>query len=222
MTDSQAASNAQAWRADAARYNMLWRLVPSVNHKLAGAMQPITMLAGMVARHLQRPQTDVQALTQQVANLQQACKAAVATRTDILAWFQPSEQKRVSLGTEVAQCASLLTGEFAIRGCSIENLAPDDLPLARQACVRNLLTAALFGILDNAGGPVAVQLGATAHGGDDTSIDVSWTRLAPADLPQPGDTGHTIGWDDVQAIADQLGIAMRRTQTQLSIRFNHA
>ncbi len=138
MTAAIAMSGSDPWRADAARYKVMWRIVPSVNHKLAGSMQPITMLASMLVRHVQRPQPDMQALTKLAVDMQQACKAAITTRPDVLAWFQPSEHQTTSIATEVAQCDNLLTGEFAIRGSSIDNQTVDANLVCRPGqCARS-------------------------------------------------------------------------------------
>lgn len=218
MTDSAALSRFDPYRADAARYKIMWRLVPSVNHKLAGSMQPMTMLAGMLARHLQRAQTDPQVLTKLAADMQQTCKAAITTRTDVLAWFQPSEQLLVSIEAEVAQCASMLTAEFAIQGCSIDNQVASEPTTVRQAYVRTMLTAALFGILDNTAGPVAVQLRVLPPNSDGTTIVLSWTDLSASSMRPLNSVDHAIRWDDVQAIADQMHVHMLRTAQQCDIR----
>lgn len=221
MTDSTATSVRAVWRADAVRYKMLWRLVPSVNHKLAGSMQPITLLAGMVARQLQRAEPDIQRLSKQMADMQQACKDAVSTRTDVLRWFQPSEVEKVPIGSEAARCTRLLTAEFAIRGCSIDDQTTGADAVVRQSHVRAMLTAALFGILDNAEGPVAVRLHAPPGASDGVTICAAWTQLPVSALSQPGSDsdGHALSWDDVQAIADQLGIDVHRKPAQFEIRF---
>lgn len=218
MTNSTTSPPASAWRADAARYNIMCRLVPSVNHKLAGSMQPITMLAGMLARHLQRTPPDMLVLTKQVANMQLACKAAITTRTDVLAWFQPSEQQLTSIASEATQCASLLTAEFAMRGCSIDNQTANGPAVVRQASVRTMLTAVLFGILDNTVGPVTVHLQDLPASNQDASIVASWTPLAPSNIP-PSHNSQVIGWADVQAIADQLRVGIRRKPTRIEMHF---
>lgn len=224
MTDSDATPHRDTFRANAVRYKMLRRLVPSVNHKLAGAMQPITMLASMLARQLQRPQPDIAHLSKQVADMQKACKAAVATRSDVLSWFQPSEMQLAAVGSEVAQCTGLLTAEFAIRGCAVDNLTNDADVVVRQAHVRTMLMAVLFGILDNAQGSVAVQLRAQPGTGSGTTVCASWTQLPPSALSQPGSDSddYAISWHDVQAIAEQLGIDVQHTPAQIDMHFASA
>lgn len=211
MSNSVNSPSANPFRADAARYNILWRLVPSVNHKLAGSMQPISMLAGMLARHLQRAQVDPEVLIKLAADLQLACKTGIATRADVLAWFQPSENQKVSIQTEVAQCTNMLTAEFAIRGSSIDNQVASDGVGVPQAYTRILLVAVLFGVLDNAPGPVAVQLGSSTEAASGSTIIVSWTDLPESDLRTSDSPSHAVSWNGVEAIADQLGVKLQRS-----------
>ena len=182
-------------------------------------MQPITMLAGMLARHLQRAQTDPQVLVKLAADMQLACKTAVATRADVLAWFQPSEKKLVSVEAEVTHCTGMLTAEFAIQGCSIDNQVESQPIAVPQTYIRTMLTAALFGVLDTAPGPVAVQVRALPARSDGATIVLSWTHLVASDLQASSNASHAIGWDDVQAIADQMGVRMLRTSEHCEMDF---
>jgi len=219
MTDTAVNPRPDAWRADAVRYRILWRLVPSVTHKLAGSMQPVSMLAGIFARQLQRPNLDIPAMTKQVVDMQQACKAAVTVRTDVMSWFQPSETKLTSIADEAAQCTWLLSAEFAIRGCSVDNLIADAPGLVPQSCIRTMFMATLFAILDNAEGPLGVELRTLPHGNNGATIVASWFPLAPSDLSPFASSENTIGWDDLQAVAAQSGVALQRTDAQIDFCF---
>ncbi len=222
MTDTPVNPRSDAWRADAVRYRMLRRLVPSVNHKLAGAMQPVSLLAGMFARHLQRPQFDLATLSKQAADMQHACKAAVATRTDVMSWFHSSEQKWVSLVNEAQQCAWLLTAEFAILGCSIDNQIADAPGIVLQDIARAMCMVMLFAILDNAEGPVSVQLRSLPTSQSGESILASWSPLAASDIWRSIDSGHKISWDDLQAVADDLEVRLQRSAAQIEMTFKLA
>lgn len=183
-------------------------------------MQPITMMAGMLARQLQRAQTDPQTLVKLATDMQLACKSAIAARTDVLTWFQPSEQNLGSIDAEVAQSTNMLTAEFAIQGCSIDNQVQDRPQAVLKSNLRTVLIAALFAILDTAHDPVVVQLRVLPSSTNDgTTIALSWTTLPASDLRSTPDTRHTIGWEDVQAIADQTGVGMRRADDRCEIDF---
>lgn len=222
MTDTALAPHHDVWRADAVRYRILWRLVPSVTHKLAGSMQPVSMLAGIFARHLQRPNLDIPVLTKQAADMQHACKAAVAVRTDVMRWFQPSATETASIADEASQCTWLLSAEFAIRGSSVDNQIADAPGLASQSCLRTMFMATLFAIMDNAKNPVAVQLRALPQGNNSPVIVASWIPLATSDLSPFNSSGNTIGWDDLQAVAEQSGVVLQRTDAQINLRFTLA
>jgi len=222
MIEPAANSHSDAWHADAVRYRLLWRLVPSVTHKLAGSMQPVTMLASIFARRLQRPQPDIPALGKQVADMQQACKDAIATRSAMMAWFQPSETELVSIADEAAQCVQLLTAEFAIRGSSVDNRVADAQGVVLQTCVRTMILATLFAILDNAEGPVAVELGSPPDNSTGATIVAAWSPLIASDDTANSHSRQTIGWDDLQAVADQVGVGLERTSAQIEMHFTLA
>ncbi|MEO8542019.1 MAG: hypothetical protein ABI434_00475 [Burkholderiaceae bacterium] len=190
-----------------------------MNHKMAGSMQPVAMLAGMMARRLNREQPDIQVLVQNVTDMQLACKAAVVVRNEVLGWFHSSEHKKISIADSVAQCVGLLSVEFALNGCTIDNQTAPLRADVEQASVRSLLTATLFAVLDNAVGPMAVRLRAKAGKSRETGLIVSWTPLASAREPSPGTLNHEIGWDGVQAIADQDGVRLLRTPAQVVMQF---
>lgn len=219
MTTTAANLRANARRADAVRYRMSWRLVPSINHKLAGSMQPISMLASILARHLQRPQLDIPALSKQVADMQQACKTAITTRTEVMGWFQPSETELATIADEAAQCVWLLTAEFAIRGSSVKNLMSDATGVVLQSELRTMFMATLFAILDNVEGPVAVQLYTLPASGRGVTVIASWNPLASADTSNQSSGGKSIDWDDVQSVAEQLGVGLQRKATQIDLHF---
>jgi hypothetical protein len=219
MTDPISVPQPDEWHADATRYKMLFRLVPSMNHKMAGTMQPVAMLAGMMTRHLNRELPDVQVLSQNVADMQIACKAAVAARIEVLGWLQPAGPHKISIADGVLQCTNLLSAEIAMNSCTIDNQTARMRTNVEQATLRSLLTAVLFAVLDNAAGPMAVQLRATGDKTRNTTLVVSWTPLAGANTMDTGNMHHRIGWDGVQAIADQEGVKLRRTPDQVDMRF---
>lgn len=210
---------ADPWRADAARYKMMWRLVPSANHKLAGSMQPITMLAGMLGRHLQKPQPDLQVMGKLAADMQLACKAAIVSRTEVLSWFQPTDEPVAPVAEVVSQCTNLLTAEFAIRGSSIENLTCDAVATVKFSEVRSLLFAALFTVLDAASDAVAVQIHADESDLGTVELVVSWIPTPSANQTHQLADTHAIVWEDLQAIARQSALTAMRAESRISIQF---
>jgi hypothetical protein len=177
------------------------------------------MLAGMLARKLQKPEPDTHSLIKQVADMQEACKVAIATRTDIMGWFQPSETRSVPITTEASQCAHLLSAEFAIRGCSVDSQMAETPHHVRQHQLRTVIMATLFAVLDNAGGPVAVQLRFDAQGKGDATLTASWRQLPASDFPAPDVGKHAISWDDLQVITDQAGVGLERCPTLIDLHF---
>lgn len=180
-------------------------------------MQPVSMLASTIARQLQRPQPDIPTLSKQVADMQQACKSAITTRNEVMAWFQPSEAEVVKIADETAKCLWLLTPEFAMRGCSLEHSLHGATGEVLQSRFRTVLMATLFAILDHTDEPVAVQLSSPSVSSHGAAIVVSWIALENSETPHHSCDGQPIDWDDVQVVAKQLKVDLQRTAQQIAM-----
>jgi len=219
MNNTDTVAQAEQWRADATRYKLLLRLVPAINHKLAGSLQPVSMLAALMARHLSRAQPDMSILSQNAADIQRTCKAAAVARADVLGWIQAPGSRPVTMAAGVAQCIGMLSAEFAIRGCTIDNQTGAAHAEVDLGAVTTLLASTLLTLLDGMTSPLAIRLQENAAIDREAGIVVSWTEMAQTEPLATGSNRHAIGWDDVQAIAAQEGVAMQHRHGRAELLF---
>ncbi len=108
--------------ADAARYALLRRLMPEIEHKLAGMLQPIAMIAVVMERRLANSAPDPQTLTKNVHDLVSLSKEAGAARAELMDWLAPHEPQAVAaVGDVIAQCLKMIATEFSMKGHVLVN-----------------------------------------------------------------------------------------------------
>lgn len=226
VEQDDAGHEAMRQRADAVRYMLLQRLQPALNHKLAGTMQPIAMIAAMMARRLKKPAPELDVLAQNTDDIVAACKAATATRSQLLGWLGANQAQPVSVATAIAQCTELLHAEFAMRGCSLHAEDADDGSSDHDCAesLRHLLCAVLYAVVDTS--PVALALvirpSKAAAGRVCIRITCNETKsagsLAGEDVHMPR-PAVPMGWDDVRALAAVERARLEISPSQVDIEF---
>lgn len=190
-------------QAEAAQYALLRRLAPVIRHNMAGSLQPIAMVAGMLERRLQKSDTDPEALLKNARDIIELAREAAASCSSLMSWFAPKDDPLVAVNKGVAECLSMLATELAFRGFSIINKTSEtegELPLS---ALRNVFTAAVTALTDAAAAPHEVAVEAESSGGC-ISIRISLKETqAQANLPA-GKPYRRIEWHDVEALAGSL------------------
>ena len=204
------------FRADAARYAVLNRIMPALRHDVAGAMQPVRMLLMVLERRLQIADPDLETIAKNVTSISTLTKLASVEIMSALGWTASGEDVRVSLRSGVDQAINLLALESAVAKMAFVNGIADESATAPQSFLRSVFMGALLAFCDQyiEGGILQVTFDA-----------------APADSQQPGqlqlrmlpdDTLKSqlalevnrkyrmIGWSDVQAMAQSCGVEMVR------------
>jgi hypothetical protein len=188
--------------AEAARYALLRRLAPVIRHNMAGSLQPIAMVAGMLERRLQKPDSDPETLLKNARDIVALSKEAAASCVDLMSWFAPKDDPLVAVNAGIAQCLAMLSTELSFKGFSIANKTEQcdsELPLS---ALRNGFTAAVLALTDAAAVPRSVVVEAEpSEGGISIRISLKNT-LAPAGMPA-GKPYRRIEWVDVQVLADE-------------------
>ena len=96
------------YRAEAARYAVLLRVAPMLRHDLAGAMQPIGMIAVVLQRRLQMPEPDLTAIGKNVTTVGALVKEASSGCLNAMGWLAPREDAAVEVEAGVADIIKLL------------------------------------------------------------------------------------------------------------------
>lgn len=205
---------------EAARYALLRRLAPVIRHNMAGSMQPIAMVAGMLERRLQKTDADFDALTRNAHDIVALSKEAAASCVNLMSWFDPKEDPLVAIDTGIAECLGMLATELSFKGFSIVNKTAEldgELPLS---ALRNAFTASVIALTDAAAGPrtVVVEAGSSDGG---LSIRIFLKNAdAPASMPA-GKPYRRIEWSDVRALAED-SIRLSHDENQAVLNFRSA
>jgi hypothetical protein len=206
--------------AEAARYALLRRLAPVIRHNMAGSMQPIAMVAGMLERRLQKPDADSDALLKNARDIVALSKEAAASCADLMSWFAPKEDPLVAIGTGIADCLGMLATELSFKGFSVVNKTAEldgELPLS---AFRNPFTAAVIALTDAAGGPRTLVVEAEPSDGGVSIRISSKNALAPASTPA-GKPYRRIEWRDVEALTGEFA-RLSHTEEQVVLYFQSA
>jgi hypothetical protein len=195
-------SELKAHLAEAARYALLRRLAPVIRHNMAGSLQPIAMVAGMLERRLQKAGSDPETLLKNARDIVALSKEAAASCVDLMSWFAPKDDPLVAVNTGIAQCLDMLSTELSFKGFSIAHKAGQaggELPLS---ALRNGFTAAVLALTDAAAIPRSIVVEVEpSEGGISIRISLKNT-LAPASLPG-GKPYRRIEWSDVRVLAEE-------------------
>jgi hypothetical protein len=213
--------------AEAAHYAVLKRIAPKLRHDLAGAMQPIGMIAMVLQRRLQSPQADLQAIAKNAASIAALTKEATASTMNAMSWLAPREEIAVGLQAGVEEVVGLLAMELSESGLVIANdLSEDgteDLRVARapQFFFRSVVAGALLAFCDEQGeaGKLHIRFEhAPDQGGDGRKL---MFRRQPdhsvAALEKRAARPRRIVWADVKALATFAGAALAHGDEWVSL-----
>ncbi len=190
---------------EAARYAVLRRLGSAIRHQIAGALQPVSMMASMVERRIQKEAPDLEVLRRNCAEMSTLARSAGGESVALVGWLVPSQDAPIPVGQGIEECLHLLATELSLRGFAVANEAGEHAVLVARAGLRTLFPAALLALTDatpcharvhvrcrQADGFVTVQL-----------VTASREEAEPA-VPVKG--YRSIVWRDVRALAEADGI----------------
>ena len=189
-----------------ALYALTRRLLPVLRHHLVVHLQPIGMIYEVLERKLSVDTPDVGAVREGLGKINKLARSAVNSCLDVVTWLAPDPAAAMPLGAGVAECLTMLNGNFSFRGFTISNEI-GDVPLqVSQAALREVFTAALIAITDRAAGPVDLLL----------QIRLSADQAVISVQTRPGEgTGFTAEmvyramlWSDVRALAEGRAVQL--------------
>jgi hypothetical protein len=196
----QTDSGSMQAEAEAAQYALLRRLAPVIRHNMAGSLQPIAMVAGMLERRLQKPGTDPETLLKNARDIVALSKEAAVSCMSLMGWFAPKDDPLVAVNKGVAECLDMVATELSFRSFSITNNTSQAEGEVSLTALRNVFTAAVIALTDAAATPREIVVEAEpADGGMSIRISLKKTQ-APATLPG-SKPYRRIEWRDVEALA---------------------
>jgi hypothetical protein len=207
---------ANASAGEAAQFALLRRVSPSLRHRLVGKMQPIAFTAALAERHLRGDSPNLsgarESLTQIPGQIRESMSFAVAT----LAWLTGEEAAAVPLSEGVEEFVGLIRTDCEMRGVTIVSAIEGIHAEVPRRALRIMLTASLIALVDLSPPPSRIEVRSRlAEKQVELVFDVHFATVDSHFSPVPPDT-RPLGWDDVEALAQLVGVQLRSTRTPLT------
>jgi hypothetical protein len=139
---------AAARMAEAARYALLRRLVPSMRHNLVVNLQPIGMIYEVMDRRLKAPEPNLGEVHDSAHKINGFAKAALNSCLDVVTWLAPDEDVLITAEAGVRECLSLIATSLTFRVYAMRNEVVSVPREIRRSALRNVLTALLIHATD--------------------------------------------------------------------------
>lgn len=202
---------------EAARYALLQRLAPALQHHLMGKFQSMGMLAALLERRLQSADPDLPGIRTDCAAMRNASLTAASSSSYLMTWIAPDSAATLTVDAGVRECLGLLSTEFRFKGFVILNeVSGIDVALSSTA-LRSVLSAALIALCDLSAAPAELVIRAQAIPERvELSID-----LCPAEgraTTFRSAKYRPLSWRDVEilALAESVKLTRARGGAQLS------
>lgn len=145
---------------EAAHYAVLRRVGPALRHDLVVHLQTLAMRTEVVVARLEQGLPSRVDLQQQLEQIQDGVREAIAQSLRVATWLVPPDDDAVDLRSGVQECLALTRSGLACRGFSVQADVPDTDFQVSCATLRPLLLSALMHLSDRAGPPGDLQVDA--------------------------------------------------------------
>ncbi len=197
-------------RAEAARYALLRRLAPSIRHNLVINLQPIGMIYEVLDRRLRGPQPDLAHVQASAAKINSFARAALDCCLNVVTWLAPEDDAAIDAVEGTRECCALLATTLSFRGYMLRNQAQAVPGEVRLSAIRNVLTAALIQVTDEASPPAEVAI-TTASSPQGLRVQLQVQRTEGGDSGTDTTSAYRpLRWTDVQALAASEQVALER------------
>jgi hypothetical protein len=201
---------------ESARYALLQRLTPALQHHLMGNFQFMSMVAALMERRFQSVDPDLASIHEDCVSLGNASRTVVSSITDLMSWIEPKTEPTVKLADGVRACLGLLTTAFRFRGFAVVNEVPEIDATFSSRALRSVLSAALIALSDLSKAPAVMTIKAQAMpDGVGLSINVRPTEGKARNVNMT--SYRPLTWRDVErlALADSVKLTHDDTDVQI-------
>ena len=193
---------------EAARYAVLRRMGGAIRHQIAGSLQPVSMMASMVERRVQKESPDLEVLRRNSAEMSLLARAASSECVALVGWLAPPQEEPVALGQCVEECLHLLATEMSLRGFAVVNELSHGHTLVARSTLRTLLPAALMALTDASDRHAQVRV-RSMDGVDRVTLALTLSPVEADEPPGLAKAYRAIGWSDVRALAAAEAVDVR-------------
>lgn len=202
---------------EAARYALLQRLAPGLQHQLMGSFQSVTMISSMMDLRLRLAEPNLARLRLDSAEMGSASRNAVNSITHLMSWVEPKPADTLAFDAGVRECVGLLSLECRLKGFVIVNEVAEIHAELSSRALRSVLSATLLALSDLSKAPAELLVRASAMpDAIALSIDLQPTEGRAGMLPVTD--YRPLKWRDVEilALAESVGLTRRNAGVQLT------
>lgn len=204
---------------EAARYAVLRRIGSAIRHQVAGALQPVNMLASLLERRVQAEAPNLDALRKNATEISGLSRSASSECVALMSWIAPHEGELVSVSDGVEDCLHLLTTEFSFRGFSVVNESGGQDALVDKLALRTMLPASLMALTDSAIHAAQVQVSAQCSD-EKVTVSLALVPVERSDRPGQAKGYRLLTWQDVDALAAEERVALVSTTHGVDLVFD--
>ena len=206
---------------EAARYALLQRLAPAIQHHMMGKFQSMGMIAAMMERRLQSADPDLASIREDCASLGSVSRTAVNAISNVMTLIEPKTASTLKFDAGVTECLGLLSTGLRFKGFVIVNEVPGiDVKLSSKA-LRSVLSATLIALSDLSEAPADLLIRAQAMPDRvELSIDLRPTEGGAKNLHVTD--YRPLKWRDVEILAIAESVKLTRGNTGAQLTFTHA
>jgi hypothetical protein len=206
---------------EAARYALLQRLVPAIQHHLMGKFQSMGMLAALLERRLRSAEPDLPGMRTDCAAMKNASLTAASSSTYLMTWIAPVSAATLTVDAGVTECLGLLSTELRFKGFVIRNeVSGIDVALPCTA-LRSVLSAALIALCDLSAAPAELVIRAQAKP-DRVELSIEVCPTEGRATPVRSAKYRPLSWRDVQILALAESVKLTRVSGGAQLGFAHA
>jgi hypothetical protein len=210
--------------AEAARYALLRRLAPAIRHDMAGALQPISMVAVLLEKRLQKPAPDLTVVGKNAHDINTLAREASNACMQLMSWLAPRKDAPVSLHEGVQEAISMVATELSFQGINLVNDTEGARATLPVSVLRGLFMSSLLALTDTHPGPGTVVMGAALDDGHTVltltlTTSTTTTACGGDDSPTAPAAYRALDWSDVQALAAAESAALVLSSGRVELRF---
>lgn len=206
---------------EAARYALLRRLAPAIQHHLMGKFQSMGVLATLLERQLQSTEPDLPGMRTDCAAMKSASLTAANSSSYLMTWIAPDSAATLTVDAGVRECLGLLSTEFRFKGFVIVNeVSGIDVTLSSTA-LRSVLSAALIALCDLSAAPAELVIRAQAKA-QRVELSIALRPTEGRATPVRPAKYRPLSWRDVEILAVAESVKLTRTEGGAQLSFDHA
>jgi hypothetical protein len=206
---------------EAARYALLQRLTPAIQHYLMGKFQLMGVLATMLERRLLSVEPDLPGMRTDCAAMKSASLTSASSSRYLMTWIVPDKAATLTVDAGVTECLDLLSTEFRFKGFVIRNeVSGIDVALSSTA-LRSVLSAALIALCDLSTAPAVLVIRAQAKP-QCVELSIELHPIEGRATPVRSAKYRPLSWRDVEILALAESVKLTRAEGGAQLSFAHA